>query len=64
MADTVNSDPAGSPRSWNVCVDHQPGHAGLYRGIRDFARGLGGDILSFDGRPLPAAQSTVNKYCP
>jgi glycosyltransferase involved in cell wall biosynthesis len=33
----------------NVCVEHQPAHAGLYRGIQDFARALGGDILSFDG---------------
>lgn len=39
-------------RSWNVCVEHQPAHAGLYRGIRDFARALGGDVLSFDGVDL------------
>ncbi|MFM8495235.1 MAG: glycosyltransferase, partial [Planctomycetia bacterium] len=26
--------------------------AGLYRGIQDFARGLGGDVLSFDGHAL------------
>jgi glycosyltransferase involved in cell wall biosynthesis len=58
MADTLKSDPAGGLRSWNVCVDHQPGHAGLYRGIRDFARALGGDILSFDGRPLPAEEGS------
>jgi glycosyltransferase involved in cell wall biosynthesis len=58
MADRVNSNPAASLRSWNVCVDHQPGHAGLYRGIRDFARALGGDILSFDGRPLPATEAS------
>jgi glycosyltransferase involved in cell wall biosynthesis len=38
------------PRCWNVCVDHQPAHAGLYRGIRDFARALPGGILSFDGQ--------------
>ncbi len=37
-------------RCWNVCVDHRPAHAGLYRGIRDFARALPGGILSFDGR--------------
>lgn len=58
MADTLNADPAGSLRSWNVCVDHQPGHGGLYRGIRDFARALGGDILSFDGLPLPAEEGS------
>lgn len=40
----------GGPRCWNVCVEHQPAHAGLYRGIRDFARALPGGILSFDGR--------------
>jgi glycosyltransferase involved in cell wall biosynthesis len=39
-------------RSWNVCVEHQPAHAGLYRGIRDFARALDGDVLSFDGVDL------------
>jgi len=36
-------------RVLNVCVDHQPAHAGLYRGIQDFARALRGGILSFDG---------------
>ncbi len=30
-------------------MDHQPAHAGLYRGIRDFAFALGGKVLSFDG---------------
>jgi glycosyltransferase involved in cell wall biosynthesis len=41
-----------------VCVDHQPSHAGLYRGIRDFARALGGRILSFDGM-APTASTGV-----
>jgi glycosyltransferase involved in cell wall biosynthesis len=41
------------PTCWNVCVEHQPAHAGLYRGIRDFAQALPGGILSFDGS-LPA----------
>lgn len=36
-------------RCLNVCVEHQPAHAGLYRGIQDFARALPGGILSFDG---------------
>lgn len=40
---------AREARVINVCVEHQPAHAGLYRGIQDFARALGGDILSFDG---------------
>lgn len=39
-------------RSYNVCAEHQPAHAGLYRGIRDFARALDGDVLSFDGIDL------------
>jgi glycosyltransferase involved in cell wall biosynthesis len=38
-----------APACWNVCVEHQPAHAGLYRGIRDFAQALPGGILSFDG---------------
>jgi glycosyltransferase involved in cell wall biosynthesis len=43
------SDGPRSPlRSWNVCVAHTPQHAGLYRGIEDFRRGLDGRILSFD----------------
>jgi glycosyltransferase involved in cell wall biosynthesis len=48
-------DHAGSDRHdalrvcWHICVEHQPAHAGLYRGIRDFARALPGGILSFDG---------------
>lgn|GEM_PF-776256 len=37
---------------WNLCIDHQPAHAGLYRGIRDFARAMPGGILSFDGKLL------------
>jgi glycosyltransferase involved in cell wall biosynthesis len=39
---------------WNVCVEHQPAHAGLYRGIRDFARAMSGGILSFDGVLQPS----------
>ena len=42
-------DCAREARVLQVCVEHQPAHAGLYRGIQDFARALGGDILSFDG---------------
>lgn len=33
-------------------MDHQPAHAGLYRGIRDFATTLGGKVLSFDGAAI------------
>jgi glycosyltransferase involved in cell wall biosynthesis len=43
---------AREARVINVCVEHQPAHAGLYRGIQDFARALGDDILSFDGRAV------------
>jgi glycosyltransferase involved in cell wall biosynthesis len=39
-------------RSCHVCVEHQPAHAGLYRGIQDFARAIGGNVLSFDGSDL------------
>jgi glycosyltransferase involved in cell wall biosynthesis len=46
-------------RSWNVCVEHQPAHAGLYRGIQDFARALGGGVLSFDGHELEAVADPV-----
>jgi glycosyltransferase involved in cell wall biosynthesis len=46
-------------RSWNVCVEHQPAHAGLYRGIQDFARALGGEVLSFDGQDLESVTDPV-----
>jgi glycosyltransferase involved in cell wall biosynthesis len=51
----VNSEGEATPsksetvgRCLNVCVDHQPAHAGLFRGICDFAKALPGGILSFD----------------
>lgn len=52
-------------RVLNVCVDHQPAHAGLYRGIQDFARALEGNILSFDGGPIDhiaeSGQPTIHR---
>ena len=39
---------ATTPCTWHICVGHTSRHAGLYRGIRDFAKALPGGVLSFD----------------
>lgn len=55
-------DAPASPllQPWNVCVAHTPQHAGLYRGIEDFARALGGRVVSFDDARSPPAHPSEN----
>ena len=66
-AEPIDANSATVPPCWNVCVDHQAAHAGLYRGIRDFARALSGGILSFDGRhtrqPRDPAEPVIRRVC-
>ncbi|MCE9630028.1 MAG: glycosyltransferase [Planctomycetia bacterium] len=53
-SNAAQRDSKGAANCWNICAEHQPAHAGLYRGIRDFAQAMPGGILSFDGVPQPS----------
>lgn len=33
---------------WNICCDHRPSFAGLYRAVEDFRQATDGGVLSFD----------------